>query len=159
MIGQKIYMGRTSSWSYDVPPGGAREFLVTITGCSGEDRQYGDNENEGNSEVYYNRGNSGPVVVFSADELNIRVAGGAGSARMLRRRGEWHSREESYYKDGWEKFWGKKRWRTIRWWEWNGVLNQRKPVQSGQSIAFVCSASTKLSCTSSKEFSLCVYEI
>ncbi|GMB93436.1 hypothetical protein NHP200010_11550 [Helicobacter bizzozeronii] len=136
-----LYNANTTDWVYTNNTGKGLDLFITISGCAGEDRQYGENEREGNKEVFYARGNTGAsvFVVQSSGRLNLVVDGGEGSERMLRRTGRWESKRVRYFKNGWDRFWGKASYRTDTWWKWRGVQNQVKPTQSGQTKSFATS--------------------
>ncbi|WP_104758711.1 hypothetical protein [Helicobacter bizzozeronii] len=201
-----LYNGNTRNWHYNTP-GGAKELLITITGCKGEDASYGAENAWQNS--YYNRGSNGALVYVNIDNsrVNFTIAGGEGSLVALRRTGQrvteqrwkdtsyWekeaYTQTEEYwdkerywiYKTGWDRFIGRKIWRTRdvkrtrqvtkyrdKWvsqghwenynvWKWNGLQNQVKPTQSGQSVSFICSVRERAAFTSSQVFSLVVYEL
>ncbi|WP_104759360.1 hypothetical protein [Helicobacter bizzozeronii] len=136
-----LYNGKTTHWVYTNNTGKGLDLFITITGCAGEDRQYGENEREGNQRVYYARGNIGAsvFVVQSSERLNLVVDGGWGSERMLRRTGWWHTHRYWTYKTWWDRVTGRKLWREEQLWKWGGVQNQVKPTQSGQNKSFATS--------------------
>ncbi|WP_104706159.1 hypothetical protein [Helicobacter bizzozeronii] len=197
-----LYNGNTRNWNYTAP-GVAKELLITITGCKGEDAT-GYREVEGYNS-YYNRGSNGALVYVNIDNsrINFTIAGGEGSLVALRRTGyrdterRWKDTShwgkeayteteeywvrEAYYRNGWQRFWGNKAYKNVRktrevtkyrdkwvsqghWenykvWKWNGLQNQVKPTQSGQSVSFICSVRERAAFTSSQDFSLVVYAI
>ncbi|WP_199767456.1 hypothetical protein, partial [Helicobacter bizzozeronii] len=126
-----LYNGNTRNWNYTAP-GVAKELLITITGCKGEDAT-GYREVEGYNS-YYNRGSNGALVYVNIDNsrINFTIAGGEGSLVALRRTGQrvteqrWkdtsHWGKEAYTQT--EEYWDKERyWIYKTWWD---RVNKRK---------------------------------
>lgn len=86
-----LFNGKTSSWSYTIPAGsGAKDFAVTITGCSGGDAgsyytssggspSSGHVWENGEFDFYYTQGKTGASVYITADNLSLTIAGGQGN--------------------------------------------------------------------------------
>ncbi|TSA79418.1 hypothetical protein, partial [Helicobacter mehlei] len=113
-----IFNGQSSRQELN-PGDKAKDYLVTITGCKGEDASYGPENAWQHS--YYKQGNHGALVYVDIDNarINFTIAGGQGSLTALRRTG--YRTTEQQWRD--TSYWGKEAyttteeyWDTERYW-------------------------------------------